>query len=227
MISQYQVNGIRVLLISNKQRRFEAAAKALREFPETVIDSGAAACNTEDLYPLFEKADLVIVAGWPNILPKKLFDLPEHGVWNCHGGPLPHYRGGSPLNWQLINGERKLGVSLIQMDEGIDTGPIIGVEYFELPEYNIVTADKCANEAFYKLVSQALRTFLEKGGVDATPQGDGQYYRQRCDDDGEIDFSKSADEIRNFVNALSSPYPGAWFRAGDGKKVRVFEVKCD
>ena len=62
---------------------------------------------------------------FPYIFNKELLDTPKHGSINLHGGRLPKYRGGSPLNWQIINNEKYIGISIIQMDEGIDTGPIL------------------------------------------------------------------------------------------------------
>ena len=83
--------------------------------------------NTEESIAQLKKFDpeLFIVAGYSTILKQKVLDIPQLGTINLHAGRLPEYRGGSPLNWQLINGEEKAGISVILMDEGIDTGNII------------------------------------------------------------------------------------------------------
>lgn len=75
---------------------------------------------------------LSIVAGFPIIFKKDMIGVPKYGTINCHAGPVPNYRGGSPLNWQIINGETQIWVSLLRMDEGLDTGPVIASTSFKL-----------------------------------------------------------------------------------------------
>ena len=65
--------------------------------------------------------DIILICGFPYIFKKNIFDLPKIGSINLHGGPLPKYRGGSPLNWQIINNEKFIGISAIKIDKGIDT----------------------------------------------------------------------------------------------------------
>ena len=72
------------------------------------------------------KTDLSIICGFPHIFNKKLINLCSYGMLNCHAGKLPQYRGGSPLNWQMINGEKYIGISVIKINKGIDTGDIVG-----------------------------------------------------------------------------------------------------
>src|SRR3972149_12299967 len=76
--------------------------------------------------------ELLILASFTQILKKRLLDLPQKGTINLHGGRLPQYRGASVLNWQIINGEPKIGISIIFVDEGIDTGDIISQATFPL-----------------------------------------------------------------------------------------------
>ena len=86
--------------------------------------------NTEESIAQLKNFDpeLFIVAGYSTILKQKVLDIPQLGTINLHAGRLPEYRGGSPLNWQLINGEEKAGISVILMDEGIDTGSVLAEE---------------------------------------------------------------------------------------------------
>ena len=81
--------------------------------------------NNKKIINLSKNIDINLVCGFPYIFNKELLDTPKHGSINLHGGRLPKYRGGSPLNWQIINNEKYIGISIIQMDEGIDTGPIL------------------------------------------------------------------------------------------------------
>ncbi len=166
--------------------------------------------------------DLFIVAGFPQIFKKPLLEVPKFGVWNCHAGPVPEYRGGSPLNWQIIDGKSVLGVSLLKMDEGIDTGEVISQAKFALlPDETIADAHRKTNELFAELVLDALRNFDK---LAPRPQvGPSAYRPQRSDEDGEIDLSWPADTICDFVRALTHPYPGAWIRVGD-EKVRIWSA---
>lgn len=174
--------------------------------------------------------DLFIVAGFPQIFKKPLLDIPKHGVWNCHAGPVPEYRGGSPLNWQIIDGNTELGVSLLLMDEGIDTGPVISTGWLALlAEETIKDAHEAANELFVSMVEDALEHFppktkpqVARGNVPVC-----YYHRQRSDDDGELDMMWPAERIHNFVRALTHPYPGAFVRTKDGKKLRIWNTSVE
>ena len=77
-------------------------------------------------------SDIFLIAGYPQIFEKKIFSLPKVMSINLHGGPLPEFRGGSPLNWQIINGRRKIGISLIKINSKIDGGKIIDTKFLIL-----------------------------------------------------------------------------------------------
>jgi len=166
---------------------------------------------------------LFVVAGYPIIFKRPLLDIPKYGSWNCHAGPVPEYRGGSPLNWQIIDGRETIDVSLLYMDEGIDTGAIIAQMSGPLkPEETIADAHRMANAWFPTMVLDSLKLLLSDSlGMSLQPESDA-YRRQRSDDDGEIDLSWDSKRIRNFIRALTHPYPGAWVRAGDGEKIRIW-----
>ena len=97
------------------------------------------------------KPDLFIIGGYPQIFKKKIFQIPKLMTINLHGGPLPSYRGGSPLNWQIINMKKNIGISIIKVDQGIDTGPIIADARFPFRKHDdIATIHKTANKIFVK-----------------------------------------------------------------------------
>jgi len=219
---------MRIVLFTNSDRGMEIL-KALRRRSEThivhVVDDNTDV-NSEEFLSIMKswKPDLFIVAGFPQIFRKPLLDIPGQ-CWNCHAGPLPQYRGGSPLNWQIINGLSVLGVSLMIMDEGIDTGPVIEVRKFILrQEETIKEAHAKANKLFASMVLDALERFPPKA---VQRVGEKRYWKQRSDEDGEIDFTKSAAEIYDFVRALTHPYPGAWIRCDDGRKLRIWSASVD
>ena len=75
-----------------------------------------------------EKADLFVVVAYGKILPQRILDIPKHGSINIHASLLPKYRGAAPIQWSIINGETKTGITTMQMDDGIDTGDMLVVK---------------------------------------------------------------------------------------------------
>jgi methionyl-tRNA formyltransferase len=78
------------------------------------------------------KADVIVVLAYGRILPKSILDMPEHKCVNIHASLLPKYRGGAPINWALINGEKKTGITIMLMEEGLDTGPILSKKAIDI-----------------------------------------------------------------------------------------------
>ena len=167
---------------------------------------------------------LFVVAGFSQIFKKNLLDIPLYGVLNLHAGPLPKYRGGSPLNWQQINGEKKIGISIIKMDEGIDSGNIIEKTFFENKEkYTIDTLHKKANSLFSELTISAVEKVFKGYQGEMQNNKEACYWHQRNDNDGFINFTLlSAQEVFRFINALKYPYPGAW-ALYEKKKIRLVD----
>lgn len=171
------------------------------------------------------KPSIFVVAGFSQIFKKDLIDIPEYGVLNLHAGPLPKYRGGSPLNWQLINGEEKIGISIIKMKEGIDNGNIIEYEFFERAQNdNISDLHKKANKIFPFLTINAIQKLLD--GFNGFDQDESKaiYWHQRNDEDGLINLKKKSTEIMLFIKALTHPYKGAW-TTYQGKKLRIYSAE--
>ena len=81
--------------------------------------------------------DVFIIAGFPHILKQSIIDIPKFGCINLHAGPLPKYRGGSPLNWQIIKNEKKLGIYIIKLNVKIDDGKILIKKFFLLKKMKI------------------------------------------------------------------------------------------
>ena len=171
--------------------------------------------------------DLGIVSGFSFIFPKEILDLTKLGFWNLHAGKIPEYRGGSPLNWQLINGEKDIGISILKMTERIDDGLIMGQSTFKIEQNDtILELHNKTNIYFSKLICELLINF-EKTLLDAKPQTESSasYWHQRGDADGLINpLTQGAEYIERMVRALTKPYPGAWFKI-NGEKIRVFKCK--
>lgn len=171
--------------------------------------------------------DLIVTANCPYIFKKEPLSVPKKGCINLHGGPLPKYRGGSPLNWAIINGEKKTGVTIIQMDEGIDTGDVLAQEMFDIEaEDDIYTVHKKANEIFKKLLIKVIDNF-ESGAVIRMKQDESKatYYPQREPRDGLINWkTMTKEQIYNMIRALTHPYPGA-FTYLNGRKAYLWKAK--
>lgn len=171
--------------------------------------------------------DVAIVAGFSYLLPSEILDSVKLGFWNLHAGKIPEYRGGSPLNWQLINGEREIGISVLKITNGIDDGPILGETTFQVQDSDsICDLHKKAITGFSELVPKLL-VDINYTILNATPQDESRaiYWHQRSDEDGYLDPStQSAEQIGRIIRAVTKPYPGAWFKINN-EKIRVFKGK--
>lgn len=168
------------------------------------------------------QSDLFLVAGFGGIFRKSLLELPKYGVVNLHAGPLPQYRGGSPLNWQIINDEKTVGVSVVQMNEGLDAGPILAGHSFAISDADdIASVHETANQAFATLVPPVLRDIAHGRARPIPQQGTPRYWMQRTEAEGRIRWaSMTARQVFNLVRALRPPYPGA-FTLSNGMKVEI------
>ena len=170
-------------------------------------------------------AKVIIAAGWYYMVPKQIMSIPENGVWGLHASLLPNYAGGAPLVWAMINGEKETGVSLFKMDQGVDDGDIILQDKFAIDfDDNIKTLLEKALISSKKILLSALNQKIIK----YYPQDKSKIkvYPQRSPDDGEINWSLSAEKIRNFVRAQTKPYPGAWTIIKN-KKITIWDISIE
>ena len=171
------------------------------------------------------RADLYVTAAYGEYLPKKVLDLPRQGSLNIHPSLLPKYRGASPVQTAILEGETLSGVSLMLMDEKMDSGPVLAQREVIIPgnassgEMMAVMAD----ESRY-LIRTALPQYLA-GELQARAQDGSQatYSRTFTREDGRVDFSKSAPEIHNLIRGLN-PWPGA-FSYLKGRRVKLHSSK--
>lgn len=159
--------------------------------------------------------DLGISASYSHIIGKSIIEIPKRGFVNLHGSLLPRYRGPHTLNWQIINGESKGGVTLHYMDEGLDTGDIIDQASFPILDEDVAQDVKPRiDRASIQLLRKNLPRIME-GMAPGHPQDPAAAtsFQARRPEDGRIDFSWSAYRIHNFIRALAAPYPGAFYDA--------------
>jgi len=170
--------------------------------------------------------ELIILGGYGQIIRRGVLDIPEHGILNLHGGPLPRYRGSSPINWSIINGETRSACTVIFVDKGIDTGDIAAQQEFAIgPDDTALTIQKRTFEIFPKLLLQVVDD-IENGTVTRTPQDESQafYYHKRTPRDGKLDWnSMTARQVHDMVRALTHPYPGT-FTFFRGKKLFIWKA---
>ena len=174
------------------------------------------------------QVDLNILCGFPYILKDKAINSAKLGTINLHAGKLPNYRGGSPLNWQIINGEKKIGISVIKVDKGVDTGPVIRSKDFKLKNsYNIKKVHEITNNLFPKLTYLSiLDVFFNKIPRKKINKKKSYLYPQRNEMDGEINWRKMTNkDVFNFVRAISKPYPGAFTFNSNKEKIKIYECK--
>lgn len=168
-------------------------------------------------------ADVAVVVAYGRILPESFLQAYPKGAINVHFSLLPKYRGAAPVNWAIVEGETKTGVTTMQMDAGLDTGGILLQRELEIPE------DENALELMEKLsvlgadlLSETLAMYNE---LTAQPQDDGQMTLAPImkKEDGLIDWMQSASEISNRVRGFQ-PFPTA-FTFYDGKKLTIWKAK--
>jgi len=165
------------------------------------------------------EVDLGFIAQWRRIIPPDLLSIPAHGIYGIHQSLLPLYRGFAPLNWAIINGETKTGLTLLKMDKGIDSGDIIvQKELFIGPEDSIVDLDRRAQEIYKNLLESHLEN-MAKGSstLQAQNHHSATYACRRSPEDGIINWHLSAQSIHNQARALRYPWPGAFGYIGDQK----------
>ncbi len=176
------------------------------------------------------EAELIFFVGWSWILAE---DVINKFFCIClHPSPLPKYRGGSPLQHQIINGEKESAVTLFKMDKGIDKGPILWQESFSLyGDLNKIF--KRITNSGIKGINTLINQYLEKGELEGAVQDSSKatYYKRRIPEQSEIkinDFKKhTATELYNKIRALQDPYPNAFVVCKNRTKLYLVRAKTD
>jgi len=165
----------------------------------------------------------LVVAAYGQILPPEIIHLPEFGCINIHASLLPKYRGASPVNRAIINGESETGITTMLMDEGMDTGPIL------LQKETEITPDDTAESLSQRLSGIGAELLIQtlKGVVDGTihpiPQaGEASYAPLLKKTDGLIDWTRSAKQLSDFIRGMN-PWPGAYGFI-EGERFRIMRA---
>ena len=172
------------------------------------------------------KPDFIFVAAYGKILNKEVLDLPKFGSINVHSSLLPKYRGAAPINWSIINGDKTTGVTIMKMDEGMDTGDIILSKEVEIDEYdNVETLTRKLAIVGSDLIEMFINNFKNKGNeFESFAQNDAESSTapKMSKDISKINWKKDSNIINNLVRG-SYPWPGANCLDSNGQLINILE----
>lgn len=166
--------------------------------------------------------DVAVVAAYGLILPQAILDAPKHGCLNVHGSLLPRWRGAAPVQRAILAGDEKTGVMVMQMEAGLDTGPVRATTEIEIGTKTTGELTAELAELGAELMVIVLQDMSAHPAV-AQPD-DGVTYAAKIDKaETRIDFTRSAEQVERQIRAFN-PAPGAWFEY-DGERYRILEVQ--
>lgn len=171
------------------------------------------------------QADLAVVVAYGMLLPKAILQSPKHGCFNGHASLLPRWRGAAPIQRAIMAGDSETGMMIMQMGEGLDTGPVALVEKVAItPDTTAGILHDQLMDISGPLAVKAIE-MLEAGELMLTEQSDeGVTYAKKIEkSETRIDFSKNGASVHKHIMGLS-PFPGAWFELGEGKKAARVKV---
>jgi methionyl-tRNA formyltransferase len=162
------------------------------------------------------RPDLILSVYYRNMISSKILALPRLGAFNMHGSLLPKYRGRAPINWAILHGEPRLGMTLHRMVKSADAGAIVDQDGVDIDPRDT------AEQAFRKVMPCARRVLARQidallaGTARETPQDDAQatYFGGRKPEDGRINWTQTSRQIFNLIRAVTDPYPGAFSDIG-------------
>lgn len=169
--------------------------------------------------------DVAVVAAYGLLLPKSILDAPVHGCINIHASLLPRWRGAAPIHRAILNGDQKTGITIMQMEEGLDTGPMIA-------KREVAIRDTTTTGSLHDMLSAVGASMITdvidrlglEGKLESEPQSeDGMTYAKMLKkEEGRIDWTKPAQAIDRQIRALN-PWPGTWGETTDGKRLKILE----
>lgn len=171
------------------------------------------------------EADLFVVVAYGQILSERILNMPKYGCINVHGSLLPKYRGAAPIQWSVINGDTLTGVTIMYMDKECDTGDMIIKENIDItPDDTYETLHDKMAPVGADLLIKAIK-LIENNGARAEKQDNSiaTYAPMIKKDLGHIDWTKSAEEIRNLVRGLN-PMPGA-YTSYNGEIIKIWNCE--
>jgi methionyl-tRNA formyltransferase len=172
----------------------------------------------------FSNIDASIVAQYGLLIPKKIIDSPKFGTINVHTSLLPKYRGASPIQTAILNGDKKTGLTIMKMDEGLDTGPIIAQK--EIKIMSTSTYEQLEAQMAEQAVPVLIDSVFKYANNEIQPAKQDEKQKSECrqisKEDGRIDWNKNSDEIYNKFRAFSK-WPGIWTMWA-GKRIKLLNI---
>ena len=168
--------------------------------------------------------DLIVVAAFGQILKKDVLEMPHYGCINVHASLLPRWRGAAPINAAILHGDEETGVTIMQMDVGLDTGPMLAKKSIRIkPDDTAGSVSQALSTLGADLLIETLPDYLA-GNLTATPQPeDGSTYAPMLQKgDGLLNFTQPAVDLERRVRAMH-PWPGAWFE-WNGNPLKVLRA---
>jgi len=178
---------------------------------------------------LNSKPDLIVVAAYGQILPKEILEIPKYDCLNVHPSLLPKYRGASPIQYAILNGDKKTGVTIILMDEKMDHGPILNQRAILIEEKETAATlhDKLA-ELGTNLLGETISKWI-RGMIKPQPQDDTKatFTKILTREDGKINWKKTAEVLEREIRAYL-PWPGSytfWAKAGKLVQIKILKTR--
>jgi methionyl-tRNA formyltransferase len=168
--------------------------------------------------------DMILVVGYRKIFPKEILSIPKYGVIGLHASLLPHLRGQAPLNWAIINGDSETGITMFKMDDGIDTGDIIGQKHTKI-ETNMTIDDlkEIIQRLAVELISEFVPLILSGKAVMSKQPPEGTYGCARIPDDSRINWNDKTVKIYNLIRGCEKTY--AAFTIFNNRKLYIKKVE--
>ena len=182
--------------------------------------------SNPELFEVLKKInpDICIVASYGKIIPKEYLEIPKFGFINVHPSLLPKYRGPTPIQTAILNGEKETGVTVILMDEKIDHGPILKSKSLKLKGKNHKELERELSELGAKLLIETIPNLIS-GKIKPKDQDHDKatFTKKITREDGKINWSDSAEKVLNQIRALN-PEPGTW-TLWNGRDLKILETK--
>jgi methionyl-tRNA formyltransferase len=168
-------------------------------------------------------ADVAVVAAYGLILPRPILDAPRHGCLNVHGSILPRWRGAAPVQRAIMTGDAETGITIMQMEAGLDTGPMLSIEKVGINGKN---AAQLTEELSLLGAAMMVDVLADLGSYPPVTQSEvGVTYAAKISkDEARLDWSRPATDLQRHVQGLS-PSPGAWFEV-DGERIKLLEAEA-
>lgn len=172
------------------------------------------------------EADLAVVAAYGLILPKPILDAPRYGCLNIHASLLPRWRGAAPIQRSIMEGDAETGITIMQMEEGLDTGPMISKKAVAIrPSTTAQSLHDILSALGSSMIVDVVNELADKASLTATiqPEEGFTYAKMLKKEEGRIEWTLKADVLYRHIRALN-PWPGTWVENHAGRRLKILEA---